>query len=182
MNNTESNKTCAVRCCPWRANAALCCLRFTTNGYHVVLRLGKKNEGLVSTGKTCILQPQMLKTRKPTWLGSLHDFLGTQMSVMVSICSSQRYSSHCQHSLSSRATSCEVHCERSCMSQICLFQVITNYGDAYSGNSGIFVSPVGGLYLFTANLQVPMCFISTTSFCCPKLAIDTNKLRHCLIA
>ena len=31
---------------------------------------------------------------------------------------------------------------------------MTNYGDAYSANSGFFIAPVNGLYSFTAYMQV----------------------------
>ena len=33
-------------------------------------------------------------------------------------------------------------------------KVLTNYGEAYSANSGFFIAPVNGLYLFSAYMQV----------------------------
>ena len=38
-------------------------------------------------------------------------------------------------------------------------QVLTNYGEAYSANSGFFTAPVNGLYLFSAFMQVCQIYV-----------------------
>ncbi len=45
-----------------------------------------------------------------------------------------------------------------------LFQVLTNYGEAYSANSGFFIAPVNGVYLFSAFFQASFHLIDFNPF------------------